>query len=143
MTLTPKAAPAPAPGPAESLAKRAVAPPTTLVLSGVKLVARPPAPLHVFLNLPQGVEPELLSPYHVGILNLFKFETGSGGAHTGHGTVQAPTDEFTFHVADLLARQRSAGIWDGGAISVAVTTLGVDGPTDKIYVTIEKVSIRP
>jgi tyrosinase len=122
------------PGPAP------VARATTLVLSGIKLISSPPAPLHVFLNLPEGVAPDLTGPYYVGVINLFKFAIGEG-SHAEHGP--ASRGEITFYVADVLARQRALGTWNGGPISVTVTTLGAEGPPDKSFVTIGKVELRP
>lgn len=40
----------------------AATPGTTLVLEDVKLVRRPPAPLYVFLNLPEGAAPDITGP---------------------------------------------------------------------------------
>jgi tyrosinase len=64
------------------LPQGAPTPPPTLVLKHVQLLSRPPAPLHVFLNLPEGTAPALNSPYHVGMLNFFNWDTSTGGPMT-------------------------------------------------------------
>jgi tyrosinase len=123
---------------------------TTLVLEGLKLLRRPPAPLSVFINLPKGATPELNGPYYVGTLNLFNFDLGTGGIMThnpsgSHATHDAgtPKTDVRFNVADVLARQRAQGLWDGGAITVSVTTIGANAPADVTYVTFEGVTLSP
>jgi tyrosinase len=145
VTLTPQA-------PSGAAAAAPAAPtgnPTTLVLEGLKLVRRPPAPLSVFLNLPQGTRPELNGPYYVGTLNLFNFDLGTGGfmahsedaAHPDHGP--AETGEARFEVASVLARQRAQGVWDGGAITITISTLGVDTQGNATYVTFTGAELIP
>ena len=156
-TVTLSPAPAPAQG-ATPAAPAAAAPavtaapaPThhTLVLAGIKLLRRPRAPLSVFLNLPKGAAPRLNGPYYVGTLNLFNFDLGTGvpmahaedDAHAGHNMTGA---EARFDVTDLLQRQRANGQWDGGAVSVTVSTIGADAPGAGItYVTIDSVTLAP
>jgi tyrosinase len=121
---------------------------TTLVLEGIKLLRRPPAPLSVFLNLPKGAAPELGSPFYVGTLNLFNFDLGSGGlmvhpGETAHADHPAPAAEARFDVGEVLRRQRAAGLWDGGAVSVTVTTIGADRPGTATYVTFERATLLP
>jgi tyrosinase len=138
--------PAPAPAaPAPGAAPRAVgAGEQTLVLSGVKLLARPPAPLYVFLNLPQGAPATLESPYLVGMLNFFKWDPGTGGPMLDTGADHAMgAGEFRFAVGEVLARQKAANLWDGGAVSVTVTTLGADRSQGRTYVTIGQIQLLP
>jgi tyrosinase len=122
---------APAPE-AEKNQKIAPQRPSTLVLKDVKLLDRPPAPLHVFLNLPEGTAPALNSPFHVG-LNFFNWNTGTGGPITQMVTpegevkhVMPGTGEFRFSVGEVLARQKAENLWDGGTITVTIATLGAD-----------------
>jgi tyrosinase len=121
---------------------------STLILQGIRLLRRPPAPLSVFLNLPKGTMPELNGPYYVGTLNFFNFDLGTGDliAHTGdsaHADHAMPGAEARFDVTELLQRQRSKGLWDGGPITVTITTIGADTPGTITYVTIESVALVP
>ncbi|MBV8901074.1 MAG: tyrosinase family protein [Verrucomicrobia bacterium] len=142
---------APAPGTNQALASGASTPQSeTLILRNVKLLSRPPAPLHVFLNLPEGTAPELLSPFHIGILNFFNWDTGTGGpmqeqvGPAGQVTHETPSaGEFRFSVGDVLARQRAEGLWNGGPITVTISTLGSDRSRDRTYVTIGQVELVP
>jgi tyrosinase len=142
VTLAPAATPA-APRAAAPTAAPAGA--QTLVLSDVKLVARPPAPLHVFLNLPEGAPATLDSPYHVGMLNFFNWDTGTGGPMMGtaEGHTMQGGGEFSFDVGGVLAQQKAQGLWDGGAVSVTVTTLGADRSSGRTYVTIGHIDLTP
>jgi tyrosinase len=129
-------------------AQEAPAPPPTLVLKDVKLLARPPAPLHVFLNLPEDTAPDLTSPYHIGVLNFFNWDTGTGGPvqHIPGPTgkqVMPTSGEFRFDVSAVLARQKAEHLWDGGPVTVTVTTLGADKSHGRKYVTIRQVQLVP
>ncbi len=123
--------------------------PATLVLEGVKLLRRPPAPLSVFINLPKGTRPELNNPYYVGTLNLFNFDLGTGGvmAHSedaGHADHAGPQPgEVRFQVADILAQQRAKGLWDGSAVTVTITTVGADSPGGTTYVSFTGIALIP
>jgi tyrosinase len=122
--------------------------PTTLVLKDVKLLARPPAPLHVFLNLPEGTAPDLTSPFHVGMLNFFNWDTGTGGpmqhGPSGDTSHAAPSaGEFRFAVGEILARQKAMNVWNGGPITVTITTLGADRSRGRTYVKIPQVLLEP
>jgi|GEM_PF-1147891 len=141
MTLTP----APSPPAAAAIAPQAAPGEHTLVLSGVKLITRPPAPLHVFLNLPEGAPATLDNPYYVGTLNFFNWDTGTGGPMMGmaEGHAMPETGSFTFDVGSVLARQKTQGLWDGGAVTVTVTTLGADRSSGRTYVTIGQVQLLP
>lgn len=137
-------APSPTPSP------QAVSPQvTTLVLKEVKLISRPPAPLHVFLNLPEGTAPTLDSSHYVGTLNFFNWDTKTGGpmldmpGHGGSGHAMPGTGEFRFAVGDLLARQKADNLWTGGPVSVTITTLGADRSRGRTYVTIGQVQLLP
>jgi tyrosinase len=121
--------------------------PATLVLKDVKLLARPPAPLHVFLNLPEGTPPDLTSPFHVGILNFFNWDTGTGGPMQ-HGPGEAEhampsSGEFRFAVGPVLARQKAENLWSGGPITVTISTLGADKSHGRSYVKIGQVQLAP
>jgi tyrosinase len=153
VTLVPApAAPqaAPAPGAAPQAAPPAVGAPRaqTLVLKGIKLLRRPRAPLSVFINLPKGTPPRLNDPYYVGTLNFFNFDLATGGvmnhddddAHAAHAAAGA---EARFDVSDVLLRQRAKGLWDGGAVTVTVSTIGADSPAPVTYVTIESIALVP
>jgi tyrosinase len=138
-------APAPTPPIGAAAPQGLVPAEQTLVLNNVKLIARPPAPLHVFLNLPEGAPATLDSPYHAGTLNFFKWDTGTGGPmlDTAEGHAMQGAGEFRFAVGDVLAAQKAQGLWDGGAVTVTVTTLGADRSSGHTYVTIGQVELLP
>ncbi|HYS48371.1 MAG TPA: tyrosinase family protein [Xanthobacteraceae bacterium] len=135
----------PGPPSARATGPRAAQERATLVLSKVKLISRPPAPLHVFLNLPEGTAPALDSPYHVGVLSFFMWDKSEGGPmidlEGGHSMSGA--DEFTFAVGEILARQKAENLWSGGAVTVTVTTLGADKSSGRTYVTIGEIELLP
>lgn len=141
LTPTPGAAAAPAGAALEStaIAKQ------TLLLKGIKLLRRPRAPLSVFINLPQGTPPRLNSPYYVGTLNFFNVDSATGGTmdHDADHAGPAPGVEARFDVTDVLQRQRAQGQWDGGPISVTISTIGADAPSPVTYVTIESIALVP
>ena len=122
--------------------------PQTLVIKGIRLLRRPRAPLSVFINLPKGTAPRLNGPYYVGTLNLFHFDLGTGvpmshaadDAHAGHDTTAA---EARFDITEVLQRQRANGQWDGGPVTVTISTIGAELPGAVTYVTIESVAIVP
>jgi tyrosinase len=136
----------PAPSPPAAAAPQAAAPGAqTLVLDNVKLLARPPAPLHVFLNLPEGAPATLDSPYYVGTLNFFNWNTKTGKPmlDTADGHAMPAAGQFRFTVGPVLARQKARNVWNGGPISVTVTTLGADRSSGRTYVTIGQVQLVP
>jgi tyrosinase len=138
---------APAPGVAAPPAAATKGP--TLVLRDVRLISRPPAPLHVFLNLPEGGAPSLNSPYHVGMLNFFNWDTGTGRPMAdmpgpgGSRHAMAKTGEFRFEVGDQLAQQRASNLWNGGPVTVTISTLGADRSRGRTYVRIGQVDLVP
>lgn len=122
--------------------------PPTLVLKDVKLLARPPAPLHVFLNLPENASPELNSPYHVGVLNFFNWDTGTQGPMQHSvgptGEHEAPSSgEFRFDVSAALSRQKADHLWEGGPVTVTIATLGADRSRGRKYVAIGQAQLLP
>lgn len=140
-------APVPAPRGTATGALTSPSEPTTLVLMNVKLLKRPPAPLHVFLNLPAGTAPDLTSPYHVGVLGLFKFDTETGGRMVDTGAAQghamAGSSEVHYDVKAVIERLKTDGLWKDGPVTVTITTLGADSSTGNTYATVGGVSLRP
>lgn len=122
--------------------------PSRVLLKDVKLRSRPPAPLHVFVNLPAGTAPSLGGPYHAGLINSFKLEAESEsgnavkGAHAGHHGGEGDPD-FSFHIAPLLEAQRRQGLWSGGAVTVTIATLGVPGTAGSTYLVIGAIELYP
>jgi tyrosinase len=120
----------------------------TLVLSGIKLLRRPPAPLSVFVNMPKGTAPRLHNPYYAGTLNLFNFDLGTG-APMDHEAGEMPAGHAMpgatarFDVTEILRRQRAEGLWDGGPVSITISTIGADAAGSAIYLTLESASIVP
>jgi tyrosinase len=121
----------------------------TLVLKGIRLVRRPRAPLSVFINLPKGTAPRLNDAFYVGTLNLFNFDLGTGvtmehaddAMPLGH---KMPGPDARFDVTEVLRRQRAKGQWDGGPITVTISTIGIDSAAAAItYLTIDGVALVP
>jgi tyrosinase len=144
----PRASAAPVSPTAPDAAATATNRPTTLILHGLKLLRRPPAPLSVFLNLPNGTQPELNGPYYVGPLNLFNLNVGTGkmmahGEDTNHAAHDLRPPDVQFDVGDVLGRQQARGLWDGGAINVTVTTMGVPLSDEIVYVTFDSAELVP
>ena len=87
----------------------------------------------------------------MGTLNLFNFDLGTGsvmkhsddGGHMAHNAAAAPAPEARFDVTEVLQKQRDQGQWDGGAISVTVSTIGANSPGAVTYVTIGSISLVP
>ena len=116
----------------------------------MKLLASPPAPLYVFLNLPPKTPPTLDSPYRVGVLNFFNWDRGTGGPMremlTPEGEMAhhvASSGEFRFDVTGILAKQKAEGLWDGKGVTVTVTTLGADQSQGRKYVSVGEVTLEP
>jgi tyrosinase len=125
---------------------------STLVLSGIKLRRRPPAPLSVFINMPAGTPPRLHNPYYVGTLNLFNFDLGAGSpmSHGGDEEMpdmpehQMPGGVARFDVGAVLRRQLADGLWNDGPITVTISTSGADaGSAPATYVTIDSIKLTP
>ena len=53
------------------------------------------------------------------------------------------TGEFRFAVGDLLARQKANNLWNGGPVTVTITTLGADKSRGRTYVRIGQVELLP
>ena len=151
VTLSPAARPEGTAPQAALPATGAAGPPQTLVLSGIKLLRRPPAPLSVFINLPEGTPPRLSSPYYVGTLNLFNFDLGTrapmnhdaGDMGADHTPGMSAGGTARFDVTGILARQRAEGLWDGGAVTVTISTIGADVKGGATYLTIESAALIP
>jgi tyrosinase len=119
----------------------------TLVLTGIKLLRRPPAPLSVFINLPKQASPRLNSPYYVGTLNLFNFDLGTGDLMS-HGGDDMPPGSMLgatakFDVTEILRQQLAKGLWDGGPITVTISTIGADTAGTTTYLTIDSIALTP
>jgi tyrosinase len=64
------------------------APSTTLTLEGIRGQGVPSVTVEVYINLPEGQEPDYRSPYYVGNLNLFGLLTPHDHALTERGSTQ-------------------------------------------------------
>ena len=136
-TLAPPAKPK-----ASIAALGAATPGTTLVLSGVKLVNRPSAVLHVFINLPASTQPDITGPYHIGAISLFKLAAQGEEPVKGHGVHGVGGREYSFDVGDVLARQLHAGLWTGGSVTVTISAVGAKEPADQAYLSVGKIELR-
>ncbi|CBS88068.1 Putative polyphenol oxidase (tyrosinase) [Azospirillum lipoferum 4B] len=127
--------------------------PETLVLKGLTVQKRPPAPLYVFVNLPAGTTAAVGGDYYAGPINLFKVGTvgaaggnaaGAGGTgHAGHGAGHGmDTASFVYDVSKLLETQRQKGIWSGGPVTVTITTIGQQPGAGTTYVNIGSVELK-
>lgn len=123
----------------------------TLILRHIKLLRRPHAPLRVFVNLPEGTAPELNSAYYAGAINLFNFDLATGAllqhdhGHADHaGHTMGPTfPGARFDITEVLEGQLRQGLWQGGTITVSITTVGADHPDGTTYLEIGSIEITP
>jgi len=79
---------------------------------------------------------------------LFNLNVGTGkmmahGEDTNHAAHDLAPPDVQFDVGDVLARQQARGLWDGGAINVTVTTMGVPLSTEIVYVTFDSAELVP
>lgn len=139
LTLTPSAPPA---AKDSKLTASVPATPSTVVLNDVTLVKRPPAPLHVFVNLPKGAAPDISGPHYAGTISLFKLEVGEGGgSHAGHGGADTGLPDIRIHVGKALEAQRKAGTWTGGPVTVTVATAGAPDTAGDTYLSVGSVEL--
>ena len=90
----------------------------------------------------------LTNPYYVGTLNFFNFDTSAGGLmthsdagqHDGH---EPGPPSLRFNVTRVLQQQLAKGLWDGGPITVTISTIGADSPAPITYIEIGSVSLNP
>jgi Common central domain of tyrosinase/Polyphenol oxidase middle domain len=105
-----------------------------LRLSGIDFDRNPGASYQVYLNLPEGEDPDPHSVYYAGVLGFFGLKSSQ---HDSHAQTGAPGGERVFDITDLVARQNAAGVWKGDDPTV---TLVVSGVPEKVG---ERVRINP
>jgi tyrosinase len=98
------------------------------------LMALHGASYQVYLNLPEGEDPDPHSVYYAGVLGFFGLKSSQ---HDSHAQTGAPGGERVFDITDLVARQNAAGVWKGDDPTV---TLVVSGVPEKVG---ERVRINP
>jgi hypothetical protein len=81
----------------------------------------------VYLNLPEGQEPDFQSDYYVGNIGFFGMETyeAEEGGHGGH-----PAD-LIFDVTDVVRTLRARGEWGEGRASVSFVMRGLEPPEEE------------
>jgi tyrosinase len=79
-----------------------------LILADVQLV-QPGAYFAVYLNPPQGAEPDAQSHYYIG--NLALFGTAQHAQHTAHTAHGTSGSEFMFDVTDAVRALQQRGEW--------------------------------
>ncbi|MDZ5647706.1 tyrosinase family protein [Nitrospirillum sp. BR 11828] len=101
--------------------------PANLLLKGVTVQRRPDGPLYVFINLPSVDQADVVGPYFVGPISLFKagsriVGTPKTGAHDhdGHGG----STDFTYSILDILVEQQNKKIWTGEKITISILPAG-------------------
>jgi len=118
--------------------------PGHLALTNVSLLKHPPAPLHVFVNLPAKGPTDLASPYYAGTINLFGLAMmgeDAEASETGHHMRHDKT--IVFDIASILDQQRKQGLWKGGQITVSILMAGGKGAADDTYLNLGTVELRP
>ena len=48
-----------------------------------------------------------------------------------------------FDVTEILRQQLAKGLWDGGEVTITISTIGADTPANVTYVTFESAAITP
>lgn len=115
--------------------------PTHLVLRGVELQQLPDTPLYVFINAPAAALPGVDGPYYVGHINTFNLTMDSpddGG--TGHHH-HPGGHNFVFPITAVLAAQEEDGLWDGGDVTVTVTTESTATAGKQVLLTIAAIEL--
>jgi hypothetical protein len=88
------------------------------MLDGIEGTGVPAVSVQVYINLPEGVQPDFRSPYYVGTLGLFTVQPWDANSpHAGHGATQS------FDISRNIAALEAAGEWTG---ELTVTFIPVD-----------------
>ena len=89
-----------------------------LTLDGIQGTGVPAVSIEVYINLPEGQEPDFRTPYYVGNIGLFTLQPwDAGGPHAGHASTQL------FDISRNIAALEEIGQWTG---EVNVTLIPVD-----------------
>ena len=99
-----------------------------LRLSGITFDRPPGTPYQIYLNLPDGQEPDPHSIYFAGVLAFFALKPTQhepGRDESGGGIRM-------LDITDLVARQTAAGVWKGDQPTVTLVLSGVPDPSGKI-----------
>jgi hypothetical protein len=89
-----------------------------LTLDGIEGTGVPAVSVQVYINLPEGVQPDFRSPYYIGTLGLFTVQPwDTNSPHAGHGATQS------FDISRNIAALEAAGEWTG---ELNVTFIPVD-----------------
>ena len=97
-----------------------------LRLSGIDFDRSPGKPYQVYLNLPDGQDPDPHSIYFAGVLGFFGLSAAQHDAEQGGD--QKPGGVRLFDITDLVARQTAAGVWTGDRPIVTFVLGGVAEP---------------
>ena len=95
-------------------------------LSGIDFDRSPGKPYQVYLNLPEGQDPDPHSIYFAGVLGFFGLSAAQHDAEQGGD--QKPGGVRLFDITDLVARQTAAGVWTGDRPTVTFVLGGVAEP---------------
>jgi hypothetical protein len=92
--------------------------PALLTLEGIAGTGDPQVSIQVYINLPEGVQPDFRSPYYVGTIGLFTLQPWDADSpHAGHASTQV------FNLSRNIAALDAAGEWTG---EINVTFVPVD-----------------
>jgi hypothetical protein len=97
-----------------------------LRLSGIDFDRSPGKPYQIYLNLPEGQDPDPHSIYFAGVLGFFGLNAAQHD--TGQGGAQKPGGVRLFDITDLVTRQTAAGVWTGDRPTVTFVLGGVAEP---------------
>ena len=99
-------------------------------LSGIDFDRPPGTPYQVYVNFPEGEDPDPHSIYFAGVLGFFGLKAAQHDSRQGDG--EQPGGVRQFDITDLVARQTAAGVWKGDQLSVTLVVSGVPEPGGKL-----------
>jgi tyrosinase len=99
-----------------------------LGLDGVQYDEQPGVSYEVYLNLPEGQQPDYTSDYYVGNIGFFGMTAGGHGeGHEGGGHGHHPAN-LSFDVTDNVRALRAKGEWQEGRADVSFFARGLIPP---------------
>jgi hypothetical protein len=93
-----------------------------LTLDGIAGTGVPAVSVEVYINLPEGAQPDFRSPYYVGTIGLFTLQPWDADTpHEGHSATQM------FDISRNIAALEAAGDWTG-ALDVTFLPVNLEFP---------------
>jgi tyrosinase len=111
--------------PRDALAESRVPGRVTLDVDGIDLEAHPGVIYEIYMNLPEGQDPDHRSPYYVGNLSLFGVMPAKA-QHAGH----EHSSSRHYDVTDQYRILKQRGEWPSDDIRLAFIPRGLEGPPE-------------